>query len=75
MVNTEKGLLEVQRVSCAGMKLSCQLKVQSSLWTATEVSAHRAGLTLTQATPERGSPWGEQIQQLKIQETQKHLNF
>ncbi|KAG8516285.1 Leucine-rich repeat serine/threonine-protein kinase 1 [Galemys pyrenaicus] len=36
VVNTEKGLLEVQHMSCAGMKLSCQLKVQSSLWTATE---------------------------------------
>ncbi|XP_006872218.1 PREDICTED: leucine-rich repeat serine/threonine-protein kinase 1 [Chrysochloris asiatica] len=38
VVNTEKGLLEVQRMSCAGMRLSCQLKVQSSLWTATENS-------------------------------------
>lgn len=36
VVNTEKGLLEVERMSCAGMKLSCQLKVQSALWTATE---------------------------------------
>ncbi|XP_037001810.2 leucine-rich repeat serine/threonine-protein kinase 1 isoform X1 [Artibeus jamaicensis] len=36
VVNTEKGLLEVQRMGCAGMKLSCQLKVQNSLWTATE---------------------------------------
>uniref|UniRef100_A0A8C7ANZ7 Leucine-rich repeat serine/threonine-protein kinase 1 n=1 Tax=Neovison vison TaxID=452646 RepID=A0A8C7ANZ7_NEOVI len=36
VVNTEKGLMEVQRMSCAGMKLSCQLKVQNSLWTATE---------------------------------------
>ncbi|ELV13456.1 Leucine-rich repeat serine/threonine-protein kinase 1 [Tupaia chinensis] len=36
VVNTEKGLLEAQRINCAGMKLSCQLKVQSSLWTATE---------------------------------------
>ncbi|KAM9183729.1 leucine-rich repeat serine/threonine-protein kinase 1-like [Dugong dugon] len=36
VVNTEKGLLEVQRMSCAGMRLSCQVKVQSSLWTATE---------------------------------------
>lgn len=48
MVNAEKGLLEVQRVSCAGMKLSCQLKVQNSLWTATEVTtplqgSHRGG--------------------------------
>ncbi|ELK02289.1 Leucine-rich repeat serine/threonine-protein kinase 1 [Pteropus alecto] len=36
VANTEKGLLEVQRMSCAGMKLSCQLKVHSCLWTATE---------------------------------------
>ena len=36
MVNTEKGLLEVQRMTCPGMKLSCQLKVQSSVWIATE---------------------------------------
>ncbi|XP_075414060.1 leucine-rich repeat serine/threonine-protein kinase 1 isoform X1 [Tenrec ecaudatus] len=36
VVNTEKGLLEVQRMSCMGMKLSCQLKFQSSLWIATE---------------------------------------
>uniref|UniRef100_A0A286XAK7 non-specific serine/threonine protein kinase n=1 Tax=Cavia porcellus TaxID=10141 RepID=A0A286XAK7_CAVPO len=36
VVNTEKGLVEVQKMTCAGMKLSCQLKVQSSLWTATE---------------------------------------
>ncbi|XP_048225127.1 LOW QUALITY PROTEIN: leucine-rich repeat serine/threonine-protein kinase 1 [Perognathus longimembris pacificus] len=36
VVNTEKGLLEVQRMPCPGMKLSCQLKVQNTLWTATE---------------------------------------
>lgn len=36
VVNMEKGVLEVQRMGCAGMKLSCQLKVQTSLWTATE---------------------------------------
>uniref|UniRef100_A0A8C8SSW1 non-specific serine/threonine protein kinase n=1 Tax=Pelusios castaneus TaxID=367368 RepID=A0A8C8SSW1_9SAUR len=36
VVNTEKGLLEVERMSCPGMKLCCQLKVQSALWTATE---------------------------------------
>lgn len=43
MVNTEKGLLEVQRMACAGMKLSCQLKVQSSVWIATEVTASLQG--------------------------------
>ncbi|XP_060116064.1 leucine-rich repeat serine/threonine-protein kinase 1 [Heteronotia binoei] len=36
VVNTEKGLIEVARMSCPGTKLCCQLKVQSSLWTATE---------------------------------------
>nr|XP_060611914.1 leucine-rich repeat serine/threonine-protein kinase 1 [Anolis sagrei ordinatus] len=36
VVNTEKGLIEVAKLSCPGMKLCCQLKVQSSLWTATE---------------------------------------
>lgn len=39
VVNTEKGLLEVRRMCCAGLRLSCQLKVQNSLWTATEVTA------------------------------------
>lgn len=43
MVNTEKGLLEVQRMTCPGMKLSCQLKVQSSVWIATEVTASLQG--------------------------------
>lgn len=43
VVNTEKGLMEVQRMSCAGMKLSCQLKVQNSLWTATEVTVSIQG--------------------------------
>ncbi|XP_053128852.1 leucine-rich repeat serine/threonine-protein kinase 1 isoform X2 [Hemicordylus capensis] len=36
VVNTEKGLIEVARINCPGMKLCCQLKIQSSLWTATE---------------------------------------
>lgn len=59
MVNTEKGLMEVQRMSCAGMKLSCQLKVQNSLWTATEVRApkqgsHRAGQHRAQSMLRRG---------------------
>lgn len=31
-------------MSCPGMKVCCQLKVQSSLWTATEVSkCHQKG--------------------------------
>lgn len=36
VVNTEKGLLEVQRMGCPGMRISCQIKVQNTLWTATE---------------------------------------
>ncbi|XP_048338175.1 leucine-rich repeat serine/threonine-protein kinase 1 isoform X2 [Sphaerodactylus townsendi] len=36
VVNAEKGLIEVARMSCPGTKLCCQLKVQSCLWTATE---------------------------------------
>lgn len=55
MANVEKGLLEVQRMSCAGMTLSCQLKVHSCLWTATEVSTQHAGLSPRRAAP-GGSP-------------------
>ncbi|XP_042331231.1 leucine-rich repeat serine/threonine-protein kinase 1 isoform X2 [Sceloporus undulatus] len=36
VVNAEKGLIEVAKMSCPGMKVCCQLKVQNSLWTATE---------------------------------------
>ncbi|XP_063170359.1 leucine-rich repeat serine/threonine-protein kinase 1 [Candoia aspera] len=36
VVNTEKGFIEVAKMSCPGMKLCCQLKLQNSLWTATE---------------------------------------
>ncbi|XP_026528814.1 leucine-rich repeat serine/threonine-protein kinase 1 [Notechis scutatus] len=36
VVNTEKGFIEVSKMSCPGMKLCCQLKLQNSLWTATE---------------------------------------
>ncbi|XP_013924789.1 PREDICTED: leucine-rich repeat serine/threonine-protein kinase 1, partial [Thamnophis sirtalis] len=36
VVNTEKGFVEVSKMSCPGMKLCCQLKLQNSLWTATE---------------------------------------
>lgn len=53
VVNTEKGLLEVQHMSCAGMKLSCQLKVQNSLWTATEVTTPCRALLGVDDT----SPW------------------
>lgn len=55
VVNTEKGLMEVQRMSCAGMKLSCQLKVQNSLWTATEVTTSMQGSQRGgQRSPHRG---------------------
>ncbi|XP_069481127.1 leucine-rich repeat serine/threonine-protein kinase 1 isoform X2 [Ambystoma mexicanum] len=35
VVNTEKGVLEVERMSCPGMEMCHQLKVQNALWTAT----------------------------------------
>lgn len=37
VVNPEKGVIEVERMSCPGMKLCCQLKFQNALWAATEV--------------------------------------
>uniref|UniRef100_A0A8B9NVW3 non-specific serine/threonine protein kinase n=1 Tax=Apteryx owenii TaxID=8824 RepID=A0A8B9NVW3_APTOW len=36
VVNPEKGVIEVERMSCPGMKLCCQLKFQNALWAATE---------------------------------------
>uniref|UniRef100_A0A4W3H6W8 non-specific serine/threonine protein kinase n=1 Tax=Callorhinchus milii TaxID=7868 RepID=A0A4W3H6W8_CALMI len=36
VVNIEKGLIEVDRISCPGIRLSCQLKLQTALWIATE---------------------------------------
>ncbi|XP_078386621.1 leucine-rich repeat serine/threonine-protein kinase 1 [Cetorhinus maximus] len=36
VVNIDKGLIEVDHISCPGVRLSCQLKLQSALWTATE---------------------------------------
>nr|XP_033775868.1 leucine-rich repeat serine/threonine-protein kinase 1 isoform X1 [Geotrypetes seraphini]XP_033775869.1 leucine-rich repeat serine/threonine-protein kinase 1 isoform X1 [Geotrypetes seraphini]XP_033775870.1 leucine-rich repeat serine/threonine-protein kinase 1 isoform X1 [Geotrypetes seraphini] len=36
VVNTKKGLIEVQRMNCPGMKVCCQLKIHNMLWTATE---------------------------------------
>ncbi|XP_060709344.1 leucine-rich repeat serine/threonine-protein kinase 1 isoform X1 [Hemiscyllium ocellatum] len=35
VVNIDKGLIEVDHISCPGIRLSCQLKLQSALWTAT----------------------------------------
>nr|XP_014340568.1 PREDICTED: leucine-rich repeat serine/threonine-protein kinase 1 [Latimeria chalumnae] len=37
VVNIEKGLAEVQRMKCPGIKLRCQVKIQNSIWIATEV--------------------------------------
>ncbi|XP_067827754.1 leucine-rich repeat serine/threonine-protein kinase 1 [Heptranchias perlo] len=36
VVNMDKGLIEVDHISCPGIRLSCQLKLQNALWTATE---------------------------------------
>lgn len=36
VVNLAKGQAEVKRMSCRGSRLSCQLKMENSLWTATE---------------------------------------
>ncbi|XP_039628634.1 leucine-rich repeat serine/threonine-protein kinase 1 [Polypterus senegalus] len=36
VVNIEKGVEEVKKMPCSGMKLSCQLKIANTLWTATE---------------------------------------
>lgn len=73
MVNTEKGLMEVQRMSCAGMKLSCQLKVQNSLWTATEVNAPRRALIHPGRSPcrvfGRGAEGGEEVRDLAKRNT------
>lgn len=63
MVNTEKGLLEVQRMACPGMKLSCQLKVQSSVWLATEVTAGLQGPC--QGELQRDAVPGEWVQMWK----------
>lgn len=38
MVNIDKGLIEVDHISCPGAGLSCQLKFHTALWTATKVS-------------------------------------
>ncbi|XP_066557623.1 leucine-rich repeat serine/threonine-protein kinase 1 isoform X2 [Amia ocellicauda] len=36
VVNVDKGQMEVLRMACPGMKLSCQMKIENTLWTATE---------------------------------------
>ncbi|XP_072324910.1 leucine-rich repeat serine/threonine-protein kinase 1 [Scyliorhinus torazame] len=36
VVNIDKGLIEVDHINCPGIRLCCQLKLQSALWTATE---------------------------------------
>uniref|UniRef100_A0A8C1WB48 non-specific serine/threonine protein kinase n=1 Tax=Cyprinus carpio TaxID=7962 RepID=A0A8C1WB48_CYPCA len=37
VVNLAKGQVEVERMPCPGTRLSCQMKMENSLWTATEV--------------------------------------
>uniref|UniRef100_A0A9J7ZR12 non-specific serine/threonine protein kinase n=1 Tax=Cyprinus carpio carpio TaxID=630221 RepID=A0A9J7ZR12_CYPCA len=36
VVNLAKGQIEVKRMLCPGTRLSCQMKMENSLWTATE---------------------------------------
>uniref|UniRef100_A0A3Q1I1B7 non-specific serine/threonine protein kinase n=1 Tax=Acanthochromis polyacanthus TaxID=80966 RepID=A0A3Q1I1B7_9TELE len=36
VVNVEKGQVEVERMSCPGSRISCQMKMGNSLWMATE---------------------------------------
>uniref|UniRef100_A0A8C2DDC5 non-specific serine/threonine protein kinase n=1 Tax=Cyprinus carpio TaxID=7962 RepID=A0A8C2DDC5_CYPCA len=36
VVNLDKGQIEVKRMPCPGTRLSCQMKMENSLWTATE---------------------------------------
>ncbi|XP_068587263.1 leucine-rich repeat serine/threonine-protein kinase 1 isoform X1 [Cebidichthys violaceus] len=36
VVNVEKGQVEVKRMSCAGSRISCQMKMGNILWVATE---------------------------------------
>ncbi|KAM9461021.1 leucine-rich repeat serine/threonine-protein kinase 1 [Clarias gariepinus] len=36
VVNADKGQVEVKRMPCPGSRLSCQLKTENTLWTATE---------------------------------------
>uniref|UniRef100_A0A672SBT3 non-specific serine/threonine protein kinase n=1 Tax=Sinocyclocheilus grahami TaxID=75366 RepID=A0A672SBT3_SINGR len=36
VVNLSKGQVEVKRMPCPGTRLSCQMKMENSLWTATE---------------------------------------
>uniref|UniRef100_A0A672SDE8 non-specific serine/threonine protein kinase n=1 Tax=Sinocyclocheilus grahami TaxID=75366 RepID=A0A672SDE8_SINGR len=39
VVNLSKGQVEVKRMPCPGTRLSCQMKMENSLWTATESSS------------------------------------
>ncbi|XP_061591967.1 LOW QUALITY PROTEIN: leucine-rich repeat serine/threonine-protein kinase 1 [Cololabis saira] len=36
VVNVEKGQMDVKRMPCPGRRISCQMKMQNSLWIATE---------------------------------------
>lgn len=61
VVNPEKGVIEVERMSCPGMKLCCQLKFQNALWAATEVNVvctsvpHSRGASLEETKMKRKS--------------------
>lgn len=51
VVNVEKGQVEVKRMSCAGSRISCQMKMGNILWMATEV--HTTWITSTISTQTR----------------------
>lgn len=42
VVNVEKGQMDVKRMSCPGSRISCQMKMGSTLWMATEVHTTQA---------------------------------
>uniref|UniRef100_A0A8C9ES71 non-specific serine/threonine protein kinase n=1 Tax=Pavo cristatus TaxID=9049 RepID=A0A8C9ES71_PAVCR len=57
VVNPEKGVIEVERMSCPGMKLCCQLKFQNALWAATEdqkISVYRLQGMCPLKAPQKG---------------------
>uniref|UniRef100_A0A8C1G8M5 non-specific serine/threonine protein kinase n=1 Tax=Cyprinus carpio TaxID=7962 RepID=A0A8C1G8M5_CYPCA len=45
VVNLAKGQIEVKRMLCPGTRLSCQMKMENSLWTATEFGAPGSHIT------------------------------
>ncbi|OXB68958.1 hypothetical protein ASZ78_003427 [Callipepla squamata] len=57
VVNPEKGVIEVERMSCPGMRLCCQLKFQNALWAATEdqkISVYRLQGMCPLKAPQKG---------------------